>query len=232
MSLSSEIRSWALAVAGVLCLSAITYRVWTLPSSAAQTIAPVAASLTSAAQTIAPVANHLQATADAATRLLDAAQPVVLKLSTTEAALNDAVALTSHRLNDLCPVPNAPDAALRPCGTLADFNRTLATVRGTAGQAEESMIVFNKHEGDLFTQESAAYSKLDASVTDFDNLVTDPDLKGIIGNGNVVLANAAAVTTDGRTWVHQKLFPTKRKGFISGFEATGDVLMHWVPPIF
>jgi len=230
MSLSSEIRAWALAVAGVLCLSSITYRVMTAPKI--PDLAPVAASLTSAAQSIAPIASHLQSAADAATGLLQAARPVVANLQTTETKLNATIDLTSHRLNDLCPDPKSINAAIHPCGTLADTNRTLATARGTAGQLEYSMLVFNKHEGALFDQESATYSKFNATLTDADAFVTDPNLKGMFAHGNIVLANAEAVTTDGRTWVHQKLFPTKKKGFISGFEATGDVFMHWVPPLF
>jgi hypothetical protein len=235
MSGSSEVRAWALATAGVICLSAVTYRVMSAPAIPDLTL-PIAKlnagleTINTGAQQIAPTLTHLQTVADAATGVLRAAQAPISKLSTTEGKLNDAIDLTSHRITDLCPDPKAIDAAMHPCGTLADTNRTLATLRGTAGQAERSMIVFNAHEGSLFTQEQAAYGQLNTTVSDIDD--TALAIKPLIANGVVITGNAAAITGDGRTWVHQKLYPTKKKGFISSVEATGDVFMHWVPPLF
>jgi hypothetical protein len=167
-----------------------------------------------------------------ASDLEKAATPAVVGLRSTEGKLNATIDLTSHRINDLCPDPKAVDAAIHPCGTLADADRTLATLRGSSGQLERSMLVFNQHEGDLFTQESAAYAELQKSVSDFDAAVTNPDLATMVHSGAAITTDAAAVTHDGRTWIHQKLFPTKKKGFVSGFEATGDVAKHWMPSIF
>jgi len=168
---------------------------------------------------------HTQTAADAAANVLQAAVPVV-------ASFKDTIDLTSHRLFDLCPLPGATDAAIHPCGTLADFNRTLATLRGTSGQVEGALREFNKHEADLFTQENAAYTHMDTAVLNLNLLVADPDLKASIHNAAAITSDVAGITTDGRFWFLQKLFPTKKRGFISGFEATGDVAKHWMPSIF
>jgi uncharacterized protein YoxC len=178
------------------------------------------------------VITHAQTATDAATGVLRAAVPVVASFRDTAGKLNAAVDLTSHRLNDLCPVPGAIDAAIHPCGTLADTNRTLSTLRGTSGQVEYSLRVFNQHEGDLFTQESTAYEHMDTAVQNLNRLVADPELKTSIHNGATITGDVAGITTDGRLWFHQKLFPTKKKGFLTGLDAAGDTAKHWMPSIF
>jgi hypothetical protein len=178
------------------------------------------------------VLAHTQTAADAATSVLQAAVPVVASFEDTAGKLNNTIDLTSHRLFDLCPLPGAVDAAIHPCGTLADFNRTLATLRGTSGQVEGALREFNKHEADLFTQESTAYTHMDTAVLNLNLLVSDPDLKASVHNAATITSDVAGITTDGRFWFHQKLFPTKKRGFISSFEATGDVAKHWMPSIF
>lgn len=234
MTWQSEFRATAVALAAVFCLGSIGYRVLTAPDLA-PTVTKLNGTITAAStamQGLPAVLTHVQTVSDAATGVLHAATPVVASFSGTAGKLNDTIDLTSHRLNDLCPLPSAIGAALHPCGTLADTNRTLATLRGTSGQVELSLLVFNRHESDLFTQESNAYAAMNKSVTDFDALVSNPDLKGTIHNGATITGNFAAISTDGKDWLHQKLYPTKKKGFVSGFEAAGDVMMHWVPPLF
>jgi hypothetical protein len=232
-----EFRQTAVALAAVFCLGSIGYRVLTAPEipDLAPTVTKLNGTITAAStalQGLPAVLSHVQTTSDAATGVLRSASPVVASFSGTAGKLNDMVDLTSHRINDLCPVPTAVGAALHPCGTLADTNRTLATLRGTSGQVENSLRVFNQHEGDLFAQESAAYAGMNKSVFDFDALVSDPDLKANIHNSAVITGNFAAISTDGKDWLHLKLAPTKTKGFVSGFEATGDVMKHWIPSLF
>jgi hypothetical protein len=214
------------ASAAAFCLSSIGYRVMSAPDLAPTVtkLNGTIAAASTALQGLPAVLSHFQTTSDAATGVLRSASPVVASFTGTAGKLNDTIDLTSHRLNDLC-VPG-------PCGTLADTNRTLATLRGTSGQVEKSLLVFNKHEGDLFTQESTAYSSMTKSVTDFDALVSNSDLKANIHNSATITGNFAAISTEGKDWIHLKLYPTKKKGFVSGFEATGDVMMHWVPPLF
>lgn len=219
----SETRAWAVTIAAVFCLSAVGYRVMTAPDIN-PTVERANIALDIASSALPATLSHVQATSDAATKLLDEARPAVRGLTTTEKALNASIDLTSHRLNDLC-LPG-------PCGTLADTNRTLATLRGTSGEVERSLLTFNRHEGDLFTQESIAYGQFQTTMTDIDHVAGDQDILALIGNARTISGDAAAMTTDGRGWLHQKLYPTKRKGFISGFEATGDVAKHWMPPLF
>jgi hypothetical protein len=233
MSYQSEFRATAVALAAVFCLGSIGYRVLTAPEipDLAPTVTKLNATITAAStalQGLPAVLTHVQTTSDAATGVLRSASPVVASFAGTAGKLNDTIDLTSHRLNDLCPLP--PD--VRPCGTLADTNRTLATLRGTSGQVERSLILFNQHEGDLFTQESAAYAGMNKSVLDFDALVSDPDLKANIHNSAIITGNFAAISTEGKDWLHLRLYPTKKKGFVSGFEATGDAAKHWMPPLF
>jgi hypothetical protein len=183
--------------------------------------------------------DSLDRQVDTVGRVVTAAETVVKKvgpvldnLASTETKLGDTIDLTSHHINDLCPDPKAVDAAIHPCGTLADFNRSLATLRGTSGVVEKSLLVFNQHEGDLFTQESTAYSHMDKSVLDFDGLVSDSDLKATIHSGAATVSNIAAITSDGRVWLHQELFPTKKKGVADAFDSAGDRVKHWMPSIF
>lgn len=190
--------------------------------------------VTAAVQAKLDVLDIGQANASVAkvNQLLSAVIPVAAGFKGTAGKVNDAIDLTSHRLNDLCPDVKDVDAAIRPCGSLADANRTLATLRGTSGQVEKSLLVFNQHEGELFTQESAAYAGMSKSVLDFDELVADPDLKTTVGNVETTTGNFAAMTTDGKDWLHAKLYPTRKRGFVSGLDATGDAVHHWMPSIF
>ena len=162
--------------------------------------------------------------------LLRTANSTVATLKTTTNKLSAAIDTTSRNIN--APCPGAAEAALHPCGTLADFNRTLATARGTAGQVEVSLRTFNTHDAELYGQEKDAYTAMSKSVIDFDTLVSDPELRMNIHNAAVITGNAATISTDGKNWLHAKLYPTKKKGLISGFEATGDVVHHWLPPLF
>lgn len=233
MTALAETRRWAVASAAVFCLGSIGYRVWTAPTvpDLAPTVTRLNGTITAAStalQGIPAVLRHVQTVSDSATGVLRAATPVVASFKDTASGLNAAIDLTSHRLNDLC----GTDVAVHPCGTLADTNRTLATLRGTSGQVERSLIVFNQHEGDLFAQESTAYASMNKSVLDFDALVGDPDFKATVGNVETTSENFAAITTDGKGWIHQKLYPTKKKGVASAFDAAGDRVHHWEPSIF
>lgn len=203
---------------------AVGYVALNIESKVETAIADIGQYTDVATQQLGATLGYVQTATDSATKLLDAATPVVAGLKTTTAKLNAAIDLTNHRLNDLC-LPG-------PCGTLADTNRTLATLRGTSGQVEKSLVVFNKHEDDLFVQENSAFVAMHKSVTDFSNLVTNPDLFAVVGNAKSITGDAAGMTHDGRDWLHGKLYPTKKKGFVSGFEATGDVAKHWMPSLF
>lgn len=212
----------AIILCGVLAVCAVT-----IAHSVNRTMIAVQKPLADVHNAMLPVPGaiqQLQGVTKAATGLLEAAKPVVASLQTS-------IDLTTHRLDDLCPTGTV-DAEIHPCGTLADTNRTLATLRGTSGQVEQSMLMFNSHETNLFAQEHDAYGAMQKSVVDFDTMVSDPNIPAMFANGRSITGDAAGITHDGHIWLHQKLFPTKKKGVLSGFEATGDAVHHWLPPLF
>lgn len=170
-------------------------------------------------------------TADQIDRIGSQTQQTLQQVSKATDSADGLLRATQHRLNDLCE-PG-------PCGLLPDVARTLATARGTMGQIEEASIQFNRHSSTFYDQEAASSADLQATVRDVDKFVTAPDLLATMRNVNsasLAVAGSAqnldAATTDGRTWLHQKLFPNKKRGLVSGIEATGDVVHHWLPPLF
>lgn len=60
---------------------------------------------------------------------------------------------------------NRPCSAMVPCGTLADVNRTLATVRGTFGQIEVAARHENRQLGTLDRQERQLFADLHGTAT-------------------------------------------------------------------
>jgi hypothetical protein len=182
--------------------------------------------------------SQLPTVANAATAQVNALTPVINKaarvLEASEKLLNAStvtVSLTNHRLNDLCE-PG-------PCGTLADLNRTLATGRGTMGQLEVSARDFNRHSNTFYDQEAQSSKQLQTAMTDVDKFITAPDLIDTVHQTDAAAmsiagttANVDAMTSDGKVWIHQRLYPTKKRGFVSAMEAVGDFLKHFEPPLF
>lgn len=195
MSFQSEFRASAVALAAVFCLGSIGYRVLTAPQI--PDLAPTIARVDTALKGMPVVLSHVQATSDAATGLLRSATPVVAGLKVTEGKLNEGIDLTSHRINDLC----APG----PCGTLADTNRTLATLRGTSGQVELSLRKFNQHEDALFVQESDAYTTMQKSVADFDTLLQQS--QPVVANATEITAQAAIIARDAKVEEQKYVYP-------------------------
>jgi hypothetical protein len=66
---------------------------------------------------------------------------------------------TSDNLNRNCTTS---------CGTLADINRTLGTVRGTFGQVEIAAYSFNKNQSIFFNQEQALARKTEDTLSNLD----------------------------------------------------------------
>jgi hypothetical protein len=97
-------------------------------------------------------------------------------------------------VNRSCGTPKHP----QPCGTLADVAKTLATVRGAAGQVEVAAGHENKRLGTLDDQETKLYTDADAAIaglapveknaaqsfTDLDAILKSPDVKGTLQSFN------------------------------------------------
>jgi hypothetical protein len=63
-------------------------------------------------------------------------------------------------------------------------------------------------------------------------LLADPNLHRIIANSGDMTDSGRSILKDGADEVHSFTHPTKKRGFIAGFEASGDVAKHWMPSLF
>lgn len=183
-----------------------------------------------------PSVQVLQATtaaADSITSLTASATKRVDAFSVTQTKLNTGIDLLTHRLTDLCSEPQG-------CGLIPDASRTLNTARGTLGRVEVAADSFDKHQSVFYTQEAALSVGAKKTFTDLDSFVTNPDLAASFHNLNTAslsLSDSAhnidGLTADGRTWVHQELFPTKKKLGFWGSVWVGAQTVHKVsPPLF
>lgn len=125
-------------------------------------------------QTVATLQGWEKASA-AATGVMDTARPVMSGLGNAEVQVADLIRVTNHRLNDPCSDRGA-------CGTLADVNRTLATIRGTSGQVETGLLRFNGHSDELFTQERLTYANVNRAVADLDAVIANPKIPATVNN--------------------------------------------------
>lgn len=78
---------------------------------------------------------------------------------------------TLDGINRLCGVPG------KPCGTLADVNRTLASVRGTVGQIEVAARHENRNLDTLDEQEKQVVADLHTTSINLNALVASPDVQ-------------------------------------------------------
>lgn len=79
---------------------------------------------------------------------------------------------TAHQMNATLEVVNRPCGKVAPCGTLADVNRTLATVRGTFGQVETAARHENAQLTTLDGQERALFADLHGAIGDARETIT------------------------------------------------------------
>lgn len=89
-----------------------------------------------------------------ANRTLTAVDGAVVGLNTVVINLNKSLVEVNR------PCVQGGDS----CGTIADFNRTLRTLRGTLGQVEAAAIHENKQLGTLDAQEQALYADVHATL--------------------------------------------------------------------
>jgi hypothetical protein len=94
-----------------------------------------------------------------------------------------------------------------PCGTVADTNKTLASVRGTFGQIEIAANDFNKNETHFYEQEDVLFANANDSVKQFDALLASPDLATALHGGATTATNLGLMTGDAQTKFHDFLYP-------------------------
>src|ERR1700733_6239835 len=116
--------------------------------------------------------------------------PVISRAGPLLDTLNTSTGKLGHSI-DLLNAPCIP----APCGTLADVNRTLATVRGTFGVVEAAALHEDRNLGTLDTQEATLFDDLHGTATRA-NLSLDT-FNGLLGSPQVtiMLANGAEFTT-------------------------------------
>jgi hypothetical protein len=83
-----------------------------------------------------------------------------------------------------------------PCGTLADVNRTLATVRGTFGQVEVAARHEDRNLTDYDAQERQLYADIHATTVDLNALVASPDVARFLKASADTSTQFAAIAAD------------------------------------
>jgi hypothetical protein len=178
----------------------------------------VASAAVTAVAQIGGAAASVRGAAKASTRLVSTA--------------NDSLALTTHRLDDACPTPSQVSAAWQECGSLATLDQTLGAVSTTSAQAGFTLHEFNLHEATYFGQEAELYTTALDAAQKFEAAVSDPNIGKTVANVQQLSADGAGIVRDGHTWLHAKLYPTKKKGALNALDAAGDHAHHWMPSIF
>ena len=135
---------------------------------------------------ITTASQSLTGVAEAAKASIAAIQPVVAKLG-----------VTADRLNAGC------DPA--PCGTLADVNKTLGTVRGTFGQVEvaanhenRNLTTLDAQEAQLFADTHQVFGTADKTFADVDSYATDPHVRAAVDGLDPLMVSVNGIMLDGR----------------------------------
>jgi ABC-type transporter Mla subunit MlaD len=150
------------------------------------------------------------------------------KLNQTLGSINSAV----QKLDDTLGTVNRPCGGGQPCGTLADFTKTLNTARLTMGQIEiaanhedKNLTLLDSQEatffGDVHGTVTTAntllattnagmqteFPNLEKTTTDFDAFIQSPDFTGSVHNLDVITGNLGQTTGDFQKKFHDVLFP-------------------------
>ena|ERR1039458_5091539 len=135
------------------------------------------------------------------------ANDAILNLDKASAGLNTAVAEL-----------NAPCADGKPCGTLADVNRTLGSIRLASGQVTAFSLREQTQLDQVNQQETAVadltegdLTKLGGAIDGINALATNKDLTGSLAKTNVALGAVAGMATDTEQYWHNVLHPKLAK---------------------
>jgi len=130
------------------------------------------------------VLDGAAATLDAVNRPCAAAQVPYTVEATPVAIIHDA--------------SSTPRAAVKPCGTLADLNRTLATVRGTFGRIEVAANHEDRNLASLDAQEAQLYADTHASITSFNSLLSSTDVTRFLKSSADTSVQISGIASDVR----------------------------------
>lgn len=153
-----------------------------------------------AVSTLKAVQTTTTSVGQQATVTLRSAGGTVGKAGKTLDGLTDTLALVNRPcgLSSVAEVgiATAAPAPLLPCGTLADVNKTLATVRGTFGQIEVAANHEDRNLSTLDKQEAQLYSDVHTTTSDLNTLIASPDIKRFLAASADTSIQVAAIATD------------------------------------
>jgi len=223
MTWLSKIRLWEIAFA--VFIGFVSYFVWTTVQESHQVTDKTVAVLDHADKSLTNLDNNISTIGNSVGQ-------VASGLITNENQLTVAL----NKVNQLCiPVKGqiATLADSKNCGTLADFSRTLQTLRGTIGTVETAGFNFDQHEGELFTQESTLFTHtdnliasfapvpghIDKTITDIDGFTSSPDVLGTVKHFNTITGNFGDMSTTANIKFQAFMYPPPcPKGFKAGFK--------------
>lgn len=174
------------------------------------------------------VTDKVGAVADDVDKTITQAKPAIASalanLDSATAGLNAAVAEL-----------NAPCADGRPCGTLADVNRTLASIRLASGQVttfslkEQTQVdQVNQQETAIAAGTESDLAKLGTAIDGIKDatdeigaLATNKDLTGSLAKTNTALGAVAGMATDTEQYWHGILHPKLPKRIWNALTGAG-----------
>jgi hypothetical protein len=135
-------------------------------------------------RTLQQLADTTKDIGQQAVQLTNKAGFVADNLSTTLAAVNR-------------PCGAADDAKAKPCGTLADLNRTMATIRGATGQIEAAARHEDKNLANYDKQEQQLYTDIHTTTLNLNDLIASPDLARFLKSSADTSMQVAIIATEG-----------------------------------
>lgn len=147
-----------------------------------------------AISTLKTVQTQANAVGKQATASLKAVTPVLHSVNNTLEAVN--------RLCDTWSKPrdvggNEAERHTLPCGTLADINRTLATVRGTFGQVEIAARHETRNLDEFDAQEKQLYADFHQTTTSLNDLLASPEVARFLKSSADTSVQFAIMSTEG-----------------------------------
>lgn len=146
--------------------------------------------------------------------LIDDARPTIRKLPETVQKANDAIDNTNHRVNDLCPTPaqSRADPKLR-CGVIAELDTSLGASRTVMERTGLAIDRFDKHEDDLFAQETAFYATGIHAAAAFDAIVSSKSFQDLPLQTDRFLQTGNQILVIGRDVADKETHCIRHPGF-------------------
>jgi len=159
-------------------------------------------------------AQKIESVADNVNGLISETRPALLEtMRRTNETLGQLDA-ASAGLNAAMAEINAPCIEGKPCGTLADVNRTLGSIRLASGQVtafsereQQQLDQVNKQETAVAQLTQEDLTKLGGAIDSVTALTDDRDLKGSLTHLNTTTGALAQMSTETAQAWHDTLHP-------------------------